>query len=68
MLKVNFDIFCQSPDFGDCRAVNLGSQFGFPNLSNGAQRRRLAAGLVFEKRPARLQSRVLKIELKIILN
>jgi len=33
-----------------------------------AQRRRLAAGLVFEKRQARLQSPVLKIELKIILN
>jgi len=61
MLKVNFDIFCQSPDFGDCRAVNLGSQFGFPNLSNGAQRRRLAAGLVFEKRRARLQNQVKKL-------
>jgi len=33
-----------------------------------SQRRRLAAGLEFEKRPARLQSPVLKIELVIILN
>ena len=32
------------------------------------QRRRLAAGLVFEKRRARLQSPVKKVELKIILN
>jgi len=32
------------------------------------QRPRLAAGLEFEKRRARLQSPVLKIELEIILN
>ena len=37
-------------------------------MSNDAQRRRLAAGLVFEKRRAQLQNLVLKIELKIILN
>jgi len=35
---------------------------------NGSQRRRLAAGLEFEKRRARLQSQVKKIELEIILN
>jgi len=35
---------------------------------NSNQRPRLAAGLEFEKRRARLQSPVLKIELKIILN
>jgi len=35
---------------------------------NCTQRRRLAAGLAFEKRRARLQSPVLKIELEIILN
>ena len=33
-----------------------------------SQRRRLAAGLEFEKRRARLQSVVLKIELEIIIN
>jgi len=33
-----------------------------------AQRRRLAAGLVFEKRRAQLLNQVKKIELKIILN
>jgi len=36
--------------------------------TNGTQRRRLAAGLVFEKRPAQLRNWVKKIELKIILN
>jgi hypothetical protein len=38
------------------------------SLNSSSQRPRLAAGLVFEKRPAQLQNQVKKLNLKIILN